>query len=185
MVSVTYKDLPNVVKAGDRILLNDGFIELEVEAVTKYDIITKVIEGGILTNNKSINLPNKKVDMPYLSDVDKSDIKFAIDFVHSVYPNIEIRYVHSKQSDSINETNMEWFKNVQEGYICSVDMISEGVHIKGVNTLIMLRRTESVNLFNQQLGRCLDASSKEPAILFDLVNNKYSIRIIKNKLRIR
>ena len=49
----------------------------------------------------------------------------------------------------------------------------------------MLRRTESVNLFNQQLGRCLDASSKEPAILFDLVNNKYSIRIIKNKLRIK
>lgn len=79
MVSVTYKDLPNVVKAGDRILLNDGFIELEVEAVTKYDIITKVIEGGILTNNKSINLPNIKVDMPYLSEADKSDIKFAIE----------------------------------------------------------------------------------------------------------
>jgi type I site-specific restriction endonuclease len=64
-------------------------------------------------------------------------------------------------------------------------MISEGVHIKGVNTLIMLRRTESLNLFNQQLGRCLDANSKESAIVFDLVNNKYSIKIINGKTRIK
>ena len=113
------------------------------------------------------------------------DIKSAMEFVKSVYPKVEIRFVHSKQSQSYNEETFEWFKNTDEGYICSVDMISEGVHIKGVNTLIMLRRTESVNLFNQQLGRCLDASSKEPAILFDLVNNKYSIRIINDKLKIR
>ena len=113
------------------------------------------------------------------------DIKSAMEFVKSVYPKVEIRFVHSKQSQSYNEETFEWFKNTNEGYICSVDMISEGVHIKGVNTLIMLRRTESVNLFNQQLGRCLDASSKEPAILFDLVNNKYSIRIINDKLKIR
>lgn len=79
VVSVTYKELPSVVKAGDRILLNDGFIELEVESVTKYDIITKVITGGILTNNKSINLPGINVEMPYLSDTDKEDIKFAIE----------------------------------------------------------------------------------------------------------
>jgi len=114
-----------------------------------------------------------------------NDMNFAADFIKSVYPKTVIKFLHSKQSDVINDKNMEWFKNTDEGYICSVDMISEGVHIKGVNTLIMLRRTESVNLFNQQLGRCLDASSKEPAILFDLVNNKYSLRIIKNKLHIR
>lgn len=79
IVSVTYKDLPRVVKSGDKVLLNDGMIELEVESVTKYDVITKVIVGGRLTNNKSINLPGVIVDMPYLSDVDKEDIKFAIE----------------------------------------------------------------------------------------------------------
>ena len=78
IVSVTYKDLPRVVKAGDKILLNDGLIELQVEAVTKYDVITKVITGGRLTNNKSINLPGVVVDMPYLSEADKDDIKFAV-----------------------------------------------------------------------------------------------------------
>ena len=130
------------------------------------------------------NMPSgKRKGIIFASTID--DIKFAKDFMQSIYPNVEIKVVHSKQSEAINEDVLDWFKNVDEGYVCSVDMISEGVHIKGVNTLIMLRRTESVNLFNQQLGRCLDASSREPAILFDLVNNKYSIRVVKNKLRVK
>lgn len=79
IVSVTYKDLPNIVSKGDTILLNDGRIELEVMSVNKFDIITKVKEGGELSNNKSINLPNIDVDMPFLTDIDKDDIKFAIE----------------------------------------------------------------------------------------------------------
>ncbi len=79
IVSVTYKDLPNIVNEGDRILLNDGFSELEVVSMNKYDVITKVIVGGVLSNNKSINLPNIHLEMPYLSDADRSDIKFAIE----------------------------------------------------------------------------------------------------------
>ena len=113
------------------------------------------------------------------------DINFAIDFMHNIYPDAKIRVMHSKLPKSVIEKNMNWFKRVKSGYLCSVDMISEGVHIKGVNTLIMLRRTESVNLFNQQLGRCLSASSKEPAILFDLVNNQYSVQITQDKVRIK
>lgn len=130
------------------------------------------------------NMPSgKRKGIIFASTIE--DIKFAINFVKSIYPNITIKTMHSKQSDFINNSVMEWFKNIDEGYICSVDMISEGVHVKGVNTLIMLRRTESPNVFNQQLGRCLDSMSKEPAILFDLVNNKYTIRVIKNGLNIR
>ena len=128
-------------------------------------------------------LPGKRKGIIFASTIE--DINSAVEFVKSVYPKTEIKFVHSKQPESYNEAVFKWFENTDEGYICSVDMISEGVHIKGVNTIIMLRRTESVNLFNQQLGRCLDAKSKEPAILFDLVNNKYSIRIINNRLRIR
>lgn len=113
------------------------------------------------------------------------DIQSAIDFIKSVYPNVETRFVHSKQPQSYNDAAFDWFKNTDEGYICSVDMISEGVHIKDVNTIIMLRRTESVNIFNQQIGRCLNAGSKKPAIIFDLVNNKYSIRIVNDKFKFK
>ena len=130
------------------------------------------------------NMPKgKRKGIIFASTID--DIKFAIDFMQNIYPDVKIRVVHSKLPKSVIEKNMNWFKRVKSGYLCSVDMISEGVHIKGVNTLIMLRRTESVNLFNQQLGRCLSASSKEPAILFDLVNNQYSIRITQNRVHIR
>lgn len=130
------------------------------------------------------NMPNgKRKGIIFASTI--NDINYAIDFMHSVYPDAEIKFVHSKRPASYNAEVFDWFKKTKEGYICSVDMISEGVHIKGVNTLIMLRRTESLNLFNQQLGRCLDANSKEPAIIFDLVNNKYSIRIINGKTRIK
>ena len=130
------------------------------------------------------NMPDgKRKGIIFASTI--NDINYAIDFMHSVYPDVVIKFVHSKRPASYNAEVFDWFKKTKEGYICSVDMISEGVHIKGVNTLIMLRRTESLNLFNQQLGRCLDANSREPAIIFDLVNNKYSIRIINGKTRVK
>ena len=130
------------------------------------------------------NMPSgNRKGIIFASTID--DIKFAIDFMNNIYPDAKIRVMHSKLPKSVIEKNMNWFKRVKSGYLCSVDMISEGVHIKGVNTLIMLRRTESVNLFNQQLGRCLSASSREPAILFDLVNNQYSVHVTQNRVHIR
>lgn len=77
MVSVTYNKLPKILKKGTKILLNDGNIELKVEKTTKTDVICTVVNGGELSNNKSINLPDVKTEMVYLSEQDKSDIAFA------------------------------------------------------------------------------------------------------------
>jgi len=77
-VSITYKELYRSVKAGDTILINDGFIEVEVEKVSQAEIVTKVIHGGEISNNKSINLPNIDIDMPYMSDTDKKDFLFGV-----------------------------------------------------------------------------------------------------------
>lgn len=76
-VSVTYKNLPKILKTGTKILLNDGNIEFKVEKVKNDDIYCEVVNGGVLSNNKSINLPDIVTDMPYLSEQDKSDITFA------------------------------------------------------------------------------------------------------------
>ncbi len=78
IVSVTYKKLPEIVKKGTRILLNDGLIELVVEKVSNSVIYTKVVEGGELSNNKSINIPSVELNMDYLSDNDKADIEFGV-----------------------------------------------------------------------------------------------------------
>lgn len=76
-VSVTYTNLPKILKKGDTLLLNDGIIELQVNKCTNCEVICTVVHGGELSNNKSINLPGIKTDMPYLSETDKQDILFA------------------------------------------------------------------------------------------------------------
>ncbi len=77
-VSVTYAKLPSLVKEGDPILLNDGLIELSVVSASDKEIVCRVVNGGTLTDRKSINLPNTAVDMPYVSEVDYSDFLFGI-----------------------------------------------------------------------------------------------------------
>ena len=76
--AITYAPLPGKVKYGDSILLDDGMIELRVEKTTEKEILCTVVNGGVLTDNKSINLPNTHIDMPYMSESDKQDFLFGI-----------------------------------------------------------------------------------------------------------
>lgn len=76
--SVSYKEITKYVKENDKILINDGLIELIAENVTDNEIHCKVIHGGKLTDRKSLNLPCSHIDMPYLSETDKKDILFGI-----------------------------------------------------------------------------------------------------------
>lgn len=78
-VSVTWPDLPQAVKEGDPILLNDGLIELKVASVSETEAVCTVVHGGSLTDRKSINLPGVNFDMPYLSEADRADIRFGIE----------------------------------------------------------------------------------------------------------
>ncbi|MFB7663062.1 pyruvate kinase [Kitasatospora sp. NPDC056138] len=74
----TYKGLPGDVKPGDPVLINDGVIALEVVSVDGPRVKTVVIEGGVLSNNKGINLPGAAVNVPALSEKDKDDLRFAL-----------------------------------------------------------------------------------------------------------
>ncbi|WP_030272509.1 pyruvate kinase [Streptomyces sp. NRRL B-24484] len=74
----TYKGLPGDVKPGDPILINDGVIALEVVSVDGPRVKTVVVEGGVLSNNKGINLPGAAVNVPALSEKDKEDLRFAL-----------------------------------------------------------------------------------------------------------
>ncbi len=77
-VSTTYQGLPRDVKAGDQILLDDGYLSLAVTAVVDREVRTVVVTGGILKNNKGINLPGVDVSAPALSEKDRTDIGFAL-----------------------------------------------------------------------------------------------------------
>lgn len=75
--SISFKRLPKDVGIGTRILINDGVVELLAEKVTSTEIICRVIHGGILSNNKGINVPGVKLSMPYLSESDMNDLEFG------------------------------------------------------------------------------------------------------------
>ena len=78
-VSVNYKSLPNELKIGDRVLLNNGLLILQVKNIADDDIICDVIAGGELSNRKSMSFPNKVLKQVYLSEQDKKDIIFGIE----------------------------------------------------------------------------------------------------------
>lgn len=73
-----YEMLPRDVKARDRILLDDGALEMEVISVDGQDIKAKVIRGGVLKNNKGMNLPNINVSAPSVTEKDIADLKLGV-----------------------------------------------------------------------------------------------------------
>ncbi|WDZ84275.1 pyruvate kinase [Micromonospora cathayae] len=77
-VSCTYRKLPQEVKPGDRLLIDDGRVAVEVTDVTGNDIRVLVTEGGPVSNNKGVSLPNVAVSVPALSDKDAEDLRFAL-----------------------------------------------------------------------------------------------------------
>ena len=79
MVSVNYHNLPAEMAVGDTILLNNGLLSFEVTAVDGPRIYTTVVEGGELSDRKSMCFPGKVLGQTYLSDQDKADIAFGVE----------------------------------------------------------------------------------------------------------
>lgn len=139
IVSITYKNLPNDVAAGSRILLDDGLIELIVEKIVDgTDIVCKVMNNGNLSNNKGVNLPDTRLTMPYLSEKDKSDIIFGVktgydfiaaSFVRCAEDVLEIRKIlEQEKCNTINIIskieNQEGVDNIDE-----IIRVSDGIMV--------------------------------------------------------
>lgn len=100
LVSTVYQNLPNDVVPGDRILIDDGNLELVVLNTDGKNVVCTVVHGGILKSRKGINLPNTKVSAPSLTDKDLEDLQFglennvdwiALSFVRSAEDIIDLR----------------------------------------------------------------------------------------------
>ena len=77
-VGTTYKGLPGDCKKGDRILIDDGKVTVEVIEVKGNNVVTRVIEPGAVSNNKGINLPGVAVSVPALSEKDIDDLRWGL-----------------------------------------------------------------------------------------------------------
>jgi pyruvate kinase len=78
LVGTTYKGLPGDVKPGDTLLIDDGKVRLEAVSSDGTDVVTTVVVGGAVSNNKGINLPGVAVSAPALSDKDEEDLRWAL-----------------------------------------------------------------------------------------------------------
>lgn len=149
-VSITYKELPFDVKAGNHILIDDGLIDLEVveivpveDAKTKdevkpMNIVCRVLNGGTVSNKKGVNVPNVELSMPYISEKDYSDIVFAVEndydfiaasFVRTADDVLAIRKIlEEKGGEQINIIskieNMQGVQNIDE-----IIRVSDGIMV--------------------------------------------------------
>ena len=126
-VAITYEDLHNDVKAGDRILIDDGLIEMTVEEIKGEDIVCKVINGGFVSNHKGVNVPGAILSMPYISEVDLADIVFGVehgfDFIAASFVRTrediqEVRKIVEDRGSKIKIIakieNMQGIQNLEE-----------------------------------------------------------------------
>jgi pyruvate kinase len=78
LVSTTYPSLAEDVRAGDRLLVDDGLIELRVLSTDRVRVRTEVVEGGVLGEHKGINLPGVALRTTALSEKDRADVAFGL-----------------------------------------------------------------------------------------------------------
>ena len=127
-VSVTYKDLPRDVQEGSRILIDDGLVGMTVEHVTDTEVCCKVLNAGVISDRKGVNIPGAHLSMPFISPKDREDIIFAIDhgfefiaasFTRSAEDIMAIRHIMAEKNCTslaiiAKIENMEGVENLEE-----------------------------------------------------------------------
>ncbi len=166
-VYVNYPDLYLDVSVGSRILVNDGLIELEVLEIKEKDILCKVLNGGKLSNRKSINVPGLVLNLPLLSEKDKKDIVFGIEhgfdiiaasFVRKPEDVLAIREVlkeHNAQDIKIiskieNAEGVEKFDQILA--------VSDGIMVARGDLSVEIPMQKVPMLQKQFIKKCLDAA---------------------------
>ena len=124
--SISFANLPNDVKAGDKILIDDGLIELRVEHTEVNEVHCRVINGGTVSSNKGVNLPGIKLSMPFMSDRDREDIAFACemeaDFIAASF---------TRRADDVLQIRQELEKNDNH----SIRIIAKIENAEGVDNI--------------------------------------------------
>ena len=125
-VSVNYKNLVKELKVGDKVLVNNGLVILTVKKLEGNNAVCDVNTGGVLSDRKSMNFPEKVLDHPYLCEVDKSDLLFGF---KNNFDFLAASFV-SKKEDVVALRN---FLNENGGQ--SIDIIAKIENQSGVDNI--------------------------------------------------
>jgi pyruvate kinase len=112
IVSTPFTPLPREVQIGQRILINDGLVELVVSAVDEKKVVTRVIHGGPISSKKGMNFPDTELTIPAVTEKDREDVRFAVEqqldylaasFIRRRSDIVELRaLLHELKGDEIN-----------------------------------------------------------------------------------
>lgn len=143
-VSVSYKNLAKEIYPGTKVLVDDGLIELKVIDCCDNAIVCKVINGGSLSANKGINIPDIKLSLPFISKTDKKGIKFAVD---EEFDFIAASFSRSYEDIKLLKEELEKFNGSHIKIIAKVEN-SEGV--KNIDEI--LRISDGIMVARGDLG---------------------------------
>lgn len=163
-VSITYEKLPQDVRAGNRILIDDGLIELEVLSVKSTKIICQVKNGGTVFNKKGVNVPNVSLSMPYMSKKDEEDIIFGIeqdvDFIAASFV---------RTADDIKEIK-NILANNGGSNICVIAKIENAEGVENIDAII--RESHGIMVARGDMGVEIDMQDL-PVIQKRLIKKTY------------
>lgn len=166
-VTITYKNLKNDIDVGTTILIDDGLIEMVVDEIDEADIICTVVNGGSISNHKGVNVPGAVLSMPYISDVDRSDIMFGCDmgfdfiaasFVRCREDILEVRKIldeHNSHMKIIAKIeNMQGIRNLED-----ILTVSDGIMVARGDMGVEIPM-EEVPVIQKQMIKMAEAQGK-------------------------
>ncbi len=160
-IGLTYDKLAKSVSEGTRILIDDGKIALKVAQVKGTKVVCTVVNGGKISNHKSINVPNVVIPMPYLSPVDKEDILFGIE---QKFDYIAASFVRS--ADDVRKLR-KFLKDNGGGAMRIISKIENGEGVKNLDEILM--ESDGIMVARGDLG--VEIPFKEiPAIQKVMIN---------------
>jgi pyruvate kinase len=138
IVTVAYGGFPGIVHKGDALLLDDGLIAMRVIGTTNTEVTCEVLNGGILSNNKKINIPGAANNLPFITDKDRDDILFGI---QNDFDFIAASFVRNSNDikdlrEELRKHRGEWIKiiskiEIREGVqnIDDIIRVSDGIMV--------------------------------------------------------
>ncbi|MCI8554589.1 MAG: pyruvate kinase [Clostridiales bacterium] len=165
IVSISFAGLPADVSGGSRILIDDGLIELRVEKTTSTDVHCTVVNGGPVSANKGVNVPGVSLSLPFMSEKDRSDVRFACeagaDFIAASF---------TRQSEDIVELRSELEKNGNH----SIRIIAKIENAEGVNNIdSILKVSDGIMVARGDMGVEI-ALEEIPSIQKKLIHKGYN-----------
>ena len=136
-VQISYSNLPEEVEIGQSILLSDGLIALSIEKVDAGEITCRVVNGGVLGENKGVNVPGVRLLLPFLSEKDVADIEFGIragvDFIAASFTRSAADLIDIRRMLEAEDADIELIAKIesQSGVDCLDEIIgmSDGIMV--------------------------------------------------------